>query len=42
MAEGVLKETHNSQVKRLAQAMKDGQQYEITLLTDMQTRLHVS
>jgi uncharacterized protein (DUF305 family) len=42
MAEGILAETHNSQVKRLAQAMKDGQQYELKVLTDLQTSLHVS
>ncbi len=42
MADGILEETHNSQVKRLAQAIKDGQQYELTVLTDLQTRLHVS
>jgi uncharacterized protein (DUF305 family) len=42
MAEGILDETRNSQVKRLAQAIKDGQQYELTVLTDLQTRLQVS
>jgi uncharacterized protein (DUF305 family) len=38
MAEGILAETDNSQVRRLATAMKEGQQYEINVLTDLQKR----
>jgi uncharacterized protein (DUF305 family) len=42
MAEGILEKTDDSQVRRLATAMRDGQQYEITVLTNLQTRLGVS
>jgi uncharacterized protein (DUF305 family) len=42
MAEGILTESDNSQVTRLAAAMKQGQQYEINVLTDLQKKLGVS
>jgi uncharacterized protein (DUF305 family) len=42
MAEGILAETDNSQVRRLATAIKQSQQYEINALTDLQKRLGVS
>jgi uncharacterized protein (DUF305 family) len=42
MAEGILAESDNSQVRRLATAMKEGQQYEINVITDLQKRLGVS
>lgn len=42
MVEGVLDETDDSQVKRLATAMKNGQQNEITVLRSLQTKLGVS
>lgn len=42
MVDGILAQTDNDQVKRLATAMKEGQQYEITVLTDLQKRLGVS
>jgi uncharacterized protein (DUF305 family) len=42
MVEGILAKTKNSQVRSLATAMKEGQQYEITVLRNLQTRLGVS
>jgi uncharacterized protein (DUF305 family) len=42
MAEGILAESGNSQVRKLAQSIKDGQQYEINVLTDLQRKLGVS
>jgi uncharacterized protein (DUF305 family) len=41
MADGILAETDNSEVRRLAEAMKEGQQYELTVLTNLQQRLGV-
>jgi uncharacterized protein (DUF305 family) len=42
MIDGVLAKTDNSQVKQLATAMKEGQQYEITVLQGLQGKLGVS
>jgi uncharacterized protein (DUF305 family) len=42
MVEGILAETHNSQVKKLATAMKEGQQYEVTVLRNLQADLGFS
>lgn len=42
MADGILAESHNSQVTRLAKSIKEGQQYEINVLTELQKKLGVS
>jgi uncharacterized protein (DUF305 family) len=42
MAEAILAESDNSEVTRLATAMKENQQQEINVLTNLQTKLGVS
>lgn len=42
MADGILAESDNSQVTKLAKSIKEGQQYEINVLTDLQKKLGVS
>jgi uncharacterized protein (DUF305 family) len=39
MVEGILAETHNSRVRELAQAMKNGQQSEVVTLRELLAKL---